>query len=182
MSGLHRNFDILQGNLAFHTGVPAPTFQNRDLSLLSGEMVPSCRDSVLTQEMSGHQGSITWLSATLAPWSPFLGNCYFLPDPMVMEQTPGFLLSQEWNATNLSQWTLFYPNHMFHLSYYCFFGNIFGNFYSIFFSGSTYFFMDPICIKLRIPESVPAREGLASCVVAFAWFLHFCAQLKSTVS
>lgn len=40
--------------------------------------------------------------------------------------------------------------------------------------------MDPICIKLRIPKSVPAREDLAWRVVAFAWFLHFCAQLKST--
>lgn len=61
-----------------------------------------------------------------------------------------------------------FPNGLYSTLIICFasliivfFGNIFGNFYSIFFSGSTYFFMDPICIKLRIPESVPAREGLA---------------------
>ena len=52
VSGLHCNLDILLGSLVFHTGVPAPTFQNRDLSLLSGEMFSSCRDSVLTQEWS----------------------------------------------------------------------------------------------------------------------------------
>ena len=40
--------------------------------------------------------------------------------------------------------------------------------------------MDPICIQLRIPKSVPAREDLAQHVVAFAWILRFCAQLKST--
>lgn len=98
-------------------GVSMPTFQNRDLSLFPGEMFSSSGDSTLIQKMHGHRGAtLTCLSAILALWCLFVGNCYFFAKPSDDRADTRLLINYELNAANSSKWIiyiLFYPNHLF---------------------------------------------------------------------